>query len=261
MLPSPQSQTLRGRRLLGRTPGNVHRMLGKQAHALAHQVRKQIAARPAGIVVQHRLVGQIVGRGGAGIGREGRRPARAAVHHQVAIAHARVKLEFRAAELFLGGFHERGRLGRGDLPGRKALHHLVFDGDQIAADGPIGRAEFDSLRGRFQGRPAGEMRERVVAQQAQVGRIRARRQGLGRMIGAAQESGRGHGVHGRNMGRLQRRLAAERLLRLVGTTVGNDDGEFHGRGVRDQGSGIRGLGGNSRRLTAAAASLWIRCSG
>ena len=175
----------------------------------------------------------------------------AAIYHQVAIAHARIKLEFRAAELFLGGFHEQGRLGRGDVPGRKALHHLVFDSDQVAADGPIVRAEFDSLGGRFQGRPAGEMRERVVAQQAQVGRIRARRQGRGRMIRAAQESGRRHGVHGRNMGRLQRRLAAERLLRFVGTTIGNDDGEFHGIGVRDQGlgdsgSGVRGQGSGIR---------------
>ena len=37
----------------------------------------------------------------------------------------------------------------------------------------------------------------------------------------------GDAVHVRLVGRLQRRLAAERFLRLVGATVGDDDGVFH----------------------------------
>ena len=112
-------------------------------------------------------------------------------------------------------------------PAVKALHHLVFDGDQIAADGPIVRSQFDSLGGGLQRRPAGEMFQRVVAQQAQVGRVGARRQRFGRIVGRPDHAGGRHGVHRRNVGRLERRLAAERLLRLVGTAVGNDDGVFH----------------------------------
>ena len=84
---------VRGRRLARRTPGDVHRMIGKQGDALAHQVIQQVAARPAGIVVQHALVGQVVGGGGAGVGREDRRLARAAVDQQIPIADAGPELK------------------------------------------------------------------------------------------------------------------------------------------------------------------------
>ncbi len=96
--------------------------------------------------------------------------------------------------------------------------------------------KFDALRGGFQWGPAGEMLQRIVTQEAQIGRIRPGGKFRGRIVRSAHHSCRGHGVHGRNIRRFQRRLAAKHLLRLVCTSIGNYQGEFH---ARIQGSEVR----------------------
>ena len=77
------------------------------------------------------------------------------------------------------------------------------------------------------GRPAGVDVERVVTEQAQRGHIAGRRQRLRHVVGAADNAGLGDAVHVRLVRGLQRRLAAERGLRFVGTAVGDDDDVFH----------------------------------
>ena len=52
--------------------------------------------------------------------------------------------------------------------------------------------------------------------------------GGGTLFGPADDAGAGDAVHVRHLGGLQRGLAAERVLRLVGAAVGDDDGVFHG---------------------------------
>ena len=47
--------------------------------------------------------------------------------------------------------------------GSEVLHDLVFDGDQIASNRPIFRAQLDPLRGSLQRRASGEVLARVVA--------------------------------------------------------------------------------------------------
>ena len=114
------------------------------------------------------------------------RPA-AAIDQQVPIADARMELKSLAAQFLLGGLRCSSAASAEEMwPGREALHHLVFDGDQIAADGPIVRAQLDSLGGGLQGGPAGEMLDRVVAQQAQIGRV-----------GAGRQASRAYGWRGR----------------------------------------------------------------
>ena len=90
----------------------------------------------------------------------------------------------------------------------------------------------DALRGGFQGGAARVVGQGIIAQQAQVGRVGTGRQGGGRVVAQGDNARLDHGVHGRQPGRLQGRLALERLLGFVGTAVGDDDGVFHREGLR-----------------------------
>ena len=130
-----------------------------------------------------------------------------------------MEMESIPAQIFLHGFHQFRRLGRRDLPGGEAFHHLIFDRDQIAADGPIVGPEVDALGGCLQRGSARVMFHGIVAQQAEVGRIGPGGQGLGRVVGPADHARGCYGVHAGNASRFERRLAAQRLLRLVGTAV------------------------------------------
>ena len=76
----------------------------------------------------------------------------------------------------------------------------------------------NALRRGFQRRAAGEMLERVVAQQAQVGHIRTGRQRRRHVVRSPDHARCGDRIHRRRVRRLQRRLAAERFLRLVGSS-------------------------------------------
>ena len=115
-----------------------------------------------------------------------------------------------------------------DVVGREVAHHLVFDRDQIAANGPILRAELDALRGGFHRRPAGEV--------SRTGCNRSRlrlpiSEPAGSALGVWQARATtpiGHdAIHVRRVRGFERRLAAERFLRLIGRTVGDYDGVFH----------------------------------
>ena len=203
-------------------------MIGKNAAALFHQPSQQIAARAARIIVQHRFIGQIVRRRGAGVVRKRRRLFRPAIHQQIAIADAGIKLQPLAADAVPAPWPSRSRgfLGR-NMPGGEIAHRLVFDRHQIAANGPIVRAKLNSLRRGFQRRTAGEMLHRVVAEQAQARDIGTGRQRRRHVVRSADDASCDDCIHRRRAGRLQRRFAAERLLRLIGSAVGNDDGVFH----------------------------------
>ena len=110
---------------------------------------------------------------------------------------------------------------------RKIAHHLILDRHQVAADRPIVRPEINTLRGSFERRPSGKVLIHVIAQQTHVGDSRAGREMVGDIVCPTNDTCRGDHIHVGRLGRLQRSLAAKRFLRLVGTTVGNDDGVFH----------------------------------
>jgi len=106
--------------------------------------------------------------------------------------------------------------------GREVAHHLVFDRDQVAANRAIVRAKLNALSGGFERRPPRKVLMRVIAQQAQVSHVRSGWQ-IGRhMVCAADDAGGCDGIHGGDGGGLERRFAGQRLLRLVGTAIGND---------------------------------------
>lgn len=112
------------------------------------------------------------------------------------------------------------------MTGGEIAHGLVFDGHQIAADGPIVGAQCDSLGGGFEGSAAGEMLQGVVAEQAEAGDVGAGGERRRDVVRAADDAGFHDGIHGRGVGCLERRLAAKGVLRFVGGTVGDDDGVF-----------------------------------
>ena len=92
-----------------------------------------------------------------------------------------------------------------------------------------------ALRRGFQRGPAGEVLQRVVAQQAQIGHVRAGRQTKPARDSPAPRRPRAAkasmaGVWAASSGV----LPPKRLLRLIGTAVGNDDGVFHVQSDRYQ---------------------------
>ena len=90
-----------------------------------------------------------------------------AIDQQVAIAHAGVELEARRMSRSRASSRDEPlRLGVGDPAGGVVLHDAVDDGDEIAAEDPVGRRERNALGRRFERRPAGVILLRVVAQQA-----------------------------------------------------------------------------------------------
>ena len=88
--------------------------------------------------------------------------------------------------------------------------------------------KLDALRRRFHRRPAGEVLERVVTQQAEIADLRPGRQRLRRVARPRNDAHRRDAIHVRRARRLERRLAAERLLRLIGRTIGDYNYVFHG---------------------------------
>ena len=232
------------RPLSGLPPGLVDGVIGKHRLACAHQLRQQAAARAARVAVEDALIGQIVRCSGAGIASERGR----ADHQQIAIADPRQEPQRVAADLLLERGKQGGGLGGGNMAGGEVAHDLVFDRDHVAADGPVAAGQGDALRGGFQGSAARVMGQRIVAQQAEVGRVGAGRQSGRSVVAQGDDAGLDHGVHGRQPGRFQGRFALERLLGFVGTAVGDDDGVFHGKLLADSSclGAVRQLGTMSR---------------
>ena len=90
------------------------------------------------------------------------------------------------------------------------------------------KAQSDSLGCRFHGRAAGEILVGVVPQQAHVGDFRPGGKMPWNIIGAGHDPLTGHGIHVRNVSRLQRSASTQGIQRRICTAVRNDNGIFHG---------------------------------
>ena len=69
----------------------------------------------------------------------------------MAIVDPAIEPEVLVAQVGLQRIDQFAGFGRRDLAGSEALHRLVFDGDQIAACGPIVRSQLDPLGGGLDG--------------------------------------------------------------------------------------------------------------
>src|SRR6185295_11509426 len=97
----------------------------------------------------------------------------------------------------------------------------------VAANCPILRPELDALSCRFHRRAAGEIFEWVVTKQRQISNFGAGRQSRGSMASPRDDSLGHDSIHIRSQGGFQRRLAAKRFLRLIGSAVRNDNTVLH----------------------------------
>ena len=152
-------------------------MIGEQVDGGRHQLVEHVAARSAWEVVEHRLVGQVVRWGGPHIHRERGRPLGSSPDQQVAIAHAGDEFEAVAAEFRLRGREQLGRFFGRNMIGREVLHRLILDGHEIATNGPILFTQLNALGSRLDWRAAGEVGERVVAEEAHIADFGAGGQG------------------------------------------------------------------------------------
>ena len=108
--PETPEPDIRRRRLAGRSPGAVDRMVGKDFQTVVHQPVEQVAARPARIIVENRLAGQVMGGSRPGVGGEGAVRVAGSHEHQVPVTDAGKELDAAAAKLLVGGPDEQGGL-------------------------------------------------------------------------------------------------------------------------------------------------------
>ena len=161
--------------------------------------------------------------------RERGRPLGAAPQQQVAVAHAGDELECRSPPSCSWAAASSSVASSVEIwPAVKSRITWSSIVTRLQRTAQSSGAQFDSLGGRLQRCPAGEV---SPAGRSPAGSCWPRPSRRAATAGVWQARpttpAAANGVHGRGMGRLQRRLAAERVLRLVGRTVGDDDGVFH----------------------------------
>ena len=104
----------------------------------------------------------------------------------------------------------------------ETFHATVGNRDEIATHRPIIGAEFDSLRRRLQRRSARVIDQRIVPEQTHRPHIAAGGQFIGNCDGTSDETLLGNRIHVRGFGEFQRSDAAQRGLRFISTSIGDD---------------------------------------
>ncbi len=227
---------LRGGPEAARGACQVDGVSAEEVPAAFHEVAQQVAPGPLGKMIGDWAVRDVMGR----LRRRlvPKRRIAAAIDEDVAITDARVKFqsalepELRrhdAAELLLDGFHQGGAVLGGNVPGGEVAHLFPVHVDQVAAHRPVAWPQLQAHRGRFQWGSTGIYVERIIAKEAQRGDVAGRGEAGWNIVATPDHAGPSDAVHVRFLRSLQRRLAAEAFLGLVGTTVGNDNSVFHGR--------------------------------
>ena len=133
---------------------------------------------------------------------------------------------------------ERGdhieRVLSGDGAGRVGEDALFLIGliarlerDEVAAERRVAGNEPEPDGGGLHRRAAGEMLERVAAEDGEDRGLAARGQRLGAVHDAADRAARGKGINGGDVGVLERRFAAEGLDGVVRHAVADDNKIFH----------------------------------
>ena len=136
--------------------------------AALHQVEKEVRAFALREVGGDGFFGDIVRRFGFGGCVEGAVVVfAAAVDEEVAVADTFIECPSGIiGDEFLHLGDELCGEGVGDLSCGEAGHRVVEDGDEVAADGPVVRSEFDALCSGFEGGAAGVELEGAVAEEA-----------------------------------------------------------------------------------------------
>ena len=157
----------------------------------------------------------------------------AAIDEQVAIAYAGVELEILELEVIGKIGNEPLGLGVGDSAGGVIFHYSVDDGDEIAAEDPIGGRKGNSLGGGLEGSAASVINFGVIPQQAHGCDIAAAFETFGDGAHEADAAIFGNAIHVGGVRGFKRGFAAEFFEGIVGGAVGDDDGVFHQEMFKD----------------------------
>src|SRR6185503_3420079 len=104
---------------------------------------------------------------------------------------------------------------RPNVAGGKVAHLAGIDMNEVAADGPVARAEANPHSGRLQRSAAGVDLKRVITEQAERGDVAGGCQRRRHIIGAADDARAGEGIHVWLVSSLDRSAVVQRRLRLV----------------------------------------------
>ena len=211
----------------------VVKIRGQQRPAPFHQTAELACAGSLGQIRLNRLIGNVMRRDCFRVATEGRLFATRPVNEQIAVADSGMEFPGRTTALvFLQQLNQFTGQVVGDLAGREAAHAAIGHVDEIAADGPIQRAKFNALSGRFDGSSPGVVFERVITEQAHRADIAAGRHRRGNMVRLSDQPFAGQRIHMRCWSGLERRLPAERLLPFIRGPIGDNKCVFHSVGLR-----------------------------
>jgi len=135
--------------MLGRWPWRGVDLVTGQGHlALGDDLIEKFRVRAAhGQVLADRLARDVVGRGGDQLAPVA---LAAAVHHDVAVAHAGVQRHAGQVSVFREVGQQAAAFVAADVARRVVLHHAVDDRDQIHAEDPVAGAHLDAQRRGFE---------------------------------------------------------------------------------------------------------------
>ena len=210
---------------LGLTPG-INGVLGTNLLSAFHQHAQLLATVSLGPILLDGLTGNIVRWRGFHLF-----PA-TVPDQQMSITHARIKRKLSAAQLVLKRPDQLGRVGAGDVVGRKVKHGFgsigfTAQGHQIAPKRNIFRSQVHTHTGRFNGRASGVVLTRVIAEQAHGSDVAARGIALGNRLGEAIYAVGRNIVHMRRPRVLKRRFPAEFIDRPVRHAIALENDIFH----------------------------------
>ena len=153
--------------------------------------------------------------------------------HDMAIAGAGVELELPAVEVLPDGVHQNIGIGGGDLSGAVVQNGLfrigllLGQGHQIAAEHHIVRLHLYAHAERLQRRPAGKVRQRIIAHNGQVGHLASGRHSRGNILNHPHFPLGCQLIHDRGPGKFQRGLSAKGGNGLIGHAVAQNHNVFH----------------------------------
>ncbi len=154
---------------------------------------------------------------------------RSVYHGTMAVADTCVKLhrELLAQRVVQCGDDFFGFLG-GDVVRREVLHHTVFEGDQVAAEGYLVIREVDALVGRLNGGTSTKGRAGVIAKHGEIANIATGRKSVGDGTELTGHAPGHHVVDGGGVGDFEGRPVVIVRQGPIGHAVAQKNKVFHG---------------------------------
>ena len=225
-----------GRELAGGAARDVDRVLIEDVERAAHQLAQHVGIRAAGGQDGADLLAEVVVRRGEPDALD----VHVALHREVAERRALVDdhagLLGQRAEVGVVKEHRHKLVRLAALDAARAVgddvlvlerHVLIGVGDHVAAVARVAGGELYAGRRRLERGAAEKVLARRAAEDGHDGRVAAGGEALGHVAHAAEDAVAGEIVDRVLFRSFQRRAAAERVERVVGHAVADDENVFH----------------------------------